>query len=137
MSTRQVDAFFYGLFMDVEVLRQSGAKPANPRRAYVAEFALRIGQRATLVPSLGARTYGMLIALTHAEIERLYKPPGLENYRPEAVLAQPIEGIAIPALCYNLLQAPESHERNPDYALRLKSVLTKLGFPGDYVASIE
>jgi hypothetical protein len=137
VSTRQVDAFFYGLFMDVEVLRQSGAKPANPRRAYVAEFALRIGQRATLVPSLGARTYGMLIALTHAEIERLYKPPGLENYRPEAVLAQPIEGIAIPALCYNLLQAPESRERNPDYALRLKSVLTKLGFPGDYVASIE
>ena len=137
MSTRQVDAFFYGLFMDVEVLRQSGAKPANPRRAYVAEFALRIGQRATLIPSPGARAYGMLIALTHAELERLYNAPGLEHYRPEAVLAQPIEGIAIPALCYNLLQAPESQEKNPDYALRLKSVLTKLGFPGDYVASIE
>jgi hypothetical protein len=137
VSTRQVDAFFYGLFMDVEVLRQSGAKPGNPRRAYVAEFALRIGQRATLVPSPGARAYGMLIALTHAEIERLYAPPGLENYRPEAVLAQPIEGIAVPALCYNLPQAPEPHERNPDYALRLRSVLTKLGFPGDYIASIE
>ena len=137
MSARQVDAFFYGLFMDVEVLRQSGAKPANPRRAYVAEFALRIGQRATLVPSPGARAYGMLIALTHAELERLYSAPGLEHYRPEGVLAQPIEGIAVPALCYNLLQAPDSHERNPDYALRLKSVLTKLGFPGDYVASIE
>ena len=137
MSARQVDAFFYGLFMDVEVLRQSGAKPANPRRAYVAEFALRIGQRATLVPSPGARAYGMLIALTHAELERLYNAPGLEHYRPEAVLAQPLEGIAVPALCYNLLQAPEAHERNPDYARRLKSVLTKLGFPEDYVASIE
>jgi hypothetical protein len=78
----------------------------------------------------------MLIKLTHAELERLYNAPGLEHYRPEAVLAQPLEGIAIPALCYNLLQAPESHERNPDYALRLKSVLTKLGFPGDYVASV-
>jgi len=136
MSARQVDAFFYGLFMDVDVLRQSGVKPANPRRAYVAEFALRIGQRATLVPSAGARAYGMLIALTHAELERLYGAPGLEHYRPEAVLAQPIEGIAVPALCYNLLQPPESHEGNPDYALRLKGVLTKLGFPADYVASI-
>jgi hypothetical protein len=136
VSDRQVDAFFYGLFMDVDVLRQSGAKPANPRRAYVAEFALRIGQRATLVPSPGARAYGMLIALTHAELDRLYRAPGLEHYRPEAVLAQPLEGIAMPALCYNLLQAPESHERNPDYALRLKRVLTKLGFPGDYVASV-
>jgi hypothetical protein len=109
--------------MDVDVLRQSGAQPANPRRAYVAEFALRIGQRATLVPSPGTRAYGMLIALTHAELERLYSAPGLEHYRPEAVLAQPIAGIAIPALCYNLPHAPESNERNPEYALRLKSVL--------------
>ena len=67
MSARQVDAFFYGLFMDVDLLRESGAEPVNPRRAYVAEFALRIGQRATLVPSPRARAYGMLIALTQAE----------------------------------------------------------------------
>lgn len=137
MSARQVDAFFYGLFMDVDVLRQSGVNPANPRRAYVADFALRIGQRATLIPSAGARAYGMLIALTHAELERLYNASGLELYRPEAVLVQPIEGIPVPALCYNLLQAPEAHEKNPDYALRLKSVLTKLGFPTAYIASVE
>src|SRR5262245_46782172 len=111
--------------MDVEVLRQSGVTPANPRHAYVAEFELRIGQRATLVPSPGARAYGMLIALTHEELARLYSAPGLEHYRPEAILAQPIEGTAVPALCYNLLQAPEARERNPDYARRLKSVLTK------------
>jgi hypothetical protein len=122
--------------MDVETLRQSGAQPTNPRRAYVEEVALRIGQRATLVPSPETRAYGMLIALTHAELERLYDAPGLEQYRPEAVIAHPIEGTAIPALCYNLLQAPESHERDPDYALRLKGVLTKLGFPGDYIASV-
>jgi len=136
VSTRRVDTFFYGLFMDVEVLRQSGAKPENPRRAYVAGFALRIGLRATLVPAPGARAYGMLIALTQPELDRLYGAAGLEHYHPEAVLAQPIEGNAVPALCYNLVQAPESHERNPDYARRLKSVLTKLGFPGDYVASV-
>jgi hypothetical protein len=136
VSARQVEAFFYGLFMDVEVLRQSGAKPGNPRRAYVAEFALRIGERATLVPSPGARAYGMLIVMTHLELEQLYKAPGLEHYRPEAVLAQTIDGGAVPALCFNLLQAPEWHERNPEYVLRLKSVLTKLGFPEDYVASI-
>lgn len=137
MSARQVDTFFYGLFMDVDLLRESGAEPANPRRAYVADFALRIGQRATLVPSPGARAYGMLIALTHAELKRLYDAPGLEHYRPEAVLAQVIEGHAVPALCFNLLETPEPHERNSDYALRLKGVLTKLGFPENYVASVS
>jgi hypothetical protein len=136
VSARHVDGFFYGLFMDVEVLRQAGAKPLNPRRAYVADFGLRIGQRATLVPSPGTRAYGMVIALTHAEFERLYSAPGLEEYRPEAVIAQPLEGTAIAALCYNLLHAPEPQERNPEYALRLQSVLTKLGFPTEYVASV-
>jgi len=64
--------------------------PSNPRRAYVEGFALRIGQRATLLPSAGTRVYGMLYALTHAELERLLYRAGLEHYRPEAVLALPL-----------------------------------------------
>jgi hypothetical protein len=137
MNPRQIDGFFYGLFMDVQVLRHSGTKPSNFRRAYVTDFALRIGQRATLVPSPGARAYGMLISLTHAELERLYSAPGLEGYRPEAVVAHASDGESIPALCYNLVQAPEPHERNPEYAMRLKSVLENLGFPGEYVESVK
>jgi hypothetical protein len=78
----------------------------------------------------------MLIALTQAELERLYNAPGLEFYRPEAVVAQLVEGGGVPALCYNLLQAPEPHERNPEYAKRLQAVLTKLGFPVEYVESV-
>jgi hypothetical protein len=92
MTDRRIDAFFYGLYMDVEVLREANVVPVNPRRAYVDNFTLRIGQRATLLPAAGARAYGMLIALSHQELERLYTAPGLEQYRPEAVLAQPLEG---------------------------------------------
>src|SRR2546425_11457628 len=106
MTDRRIDAFFYGLFMDVDVLRESKGTPSNPRRAYVADFALRIGQRATLLPAAGARAHGMLIALTHRELGRLYTAPGLEQYRPEAVLAPTPRGIIVPALCYNLREAP-------------------------------
>ena len=136
MSDRRIDAFFYGLFMDREILREAGVEPSNPRRAYIEEFALRIGKRATLVPSAGARAYGMLFALTHSELDRLYAAPGLEQYRPEAVLAQPLEGTLTPALCYNLRQGPPSIERNPEYAARLQRALSKLDFPAEYVASI-
>ena len=136
MSNRHIDAFFYGLFMDVEVLRESGVAPLDPRRAYVDGFALRLGRRATLLPLAGARAYGMIYALTHAELERLYTAPGLEQYRPEAVLARPLEGTPVPALCYNLREAPPPHERNPEYAARLQGALTRLGFPHDYVASV-
>src|SRR5919201_2321986 len=98
MSDRRIDAFFYGLFMDLDILREGGVAPVNPRRAYVDNFELRIGQRAMLLPSSGARAYGMLFALTHSELEQLYAAPGPEQYRPEAVLAQPLEGTPVPAL---------------------------------------
>lgn len=137
MGSRQIDAFFYGLFMDVQLLRGSGIEPANPRRAWVSGFTLRIGRRATLVPAPGERAWGMLFALTHAELDRLYGAPGLEAYRPEAVLAHPDEGDAMPALCYNLVRAPEVHERNAEYATRLRGVLEGLGFPAEYVESVR
>ena len=137
MSDRRIDAFFYGLFMDADVLSESGVAPTNPRRAYVEDFALRIGHRATLVPSVGSRAYGMLFALTHSEVERLYTAPGLEHYRPEAVLALPLEGTPAPALCFNLREAPSPHERNPEYAARLQRALSKLDFPQQYVAGVS
>lgn len=84
MGTRQIEAFFHGLYMDARVLRDAGTKPSNLRRAYVADFALRIAQYASLVNSPGSRTCGMLITLTHAELDHLYSAPGLERYRPEA-----------------------------------------------------
>jgi hypothetical protein len=137
MNDRRIDGFFYGLFMDAEILQDSGAGPMNPRRAFVDDFALRIGQRATLLPSPGARAYGMLFSLTHAELDRLYAAPGLELYSPEAVLARTLDGAATPALCYNLREAPRPEERNPEYAARLQRTLSKLNFPADYVASIS
>jgi len=137
MSDRRIDAFFYGLFMDREILRKAGVVPTNPRRAYVEGFALRIGQRATLLPSAGARAYGMLFALTHSELDRLYAAPGLEQYHPEAVSAQPLVGTPMPALCYNLREAPQPDERNPEYAARLQRALRQLDFPAEYVASVS
>jgi hypothetical protein len=137
MTDRRIDGFFYGLFMDSDILRESRVMAVNPRRAYVDGYALRIGRRATLVPTAGARAYGMVFALTHDELERLYTAPGLEEYRPEAVLAHSMEGGTLPALCYNLREAPGSEEANAEYAARLRAVLGKLEFPPEYITSVS
>jgi len=137
MPDRRVDGFFYGLFMDSDVLRESRVVAANPRRAYLDGYGLRIGRRATLVPAPGARAYGMVFALTHDELDRLYGAPGLESYRPEAVLACSMEGETLPALCYNLREAPGPDEVNPEYAARLRAALGKLEFPPEYIASVS
>lgn len=136
MGERRVDGFFYGLFMDVAVLRSNGVEPARLRPAYVDDFALRIGNRATLIATPAARAYGMLIALTHSELDHLYRAPGLDQYRPEAVVAQLMEGGSVPALCYNLVIEPRADERNLDYAARLQRTLRDLSFPSAYVDSV-
>jgi hypothetical protein len=137
MTGRPLEVFFYGLFMDVELLRSQAVAPLHPRHAFVEGFALRIGQRATLVPMTGARAYGMLMALRHREVARLYAAPSLQHYLPEAVLAHTLEGPAVPALCYNLAEPPSASERNPEYAAQLKALLQALGFPAAYVASLQ
>lgn len=78
-----------------------------------------------------------MFALTHDELGRLYSAPGLEKYRAEAILAHSLDGEAFPALCYNLRETPESGESNQDYAARLRAALKRLGFPPDYVNSID
>ncbi len=137
MTDRRIDGFFYGLFMDSDILRESQVVAVSPRRAYVDGYVLCIGRRATLVPTPGARVYGMVFALTHDELEKLYTAPGLEHYRPEAILAHSMEGEILPAFCYNLRDAQGHDEANTEYAARLRAVLSKLEFPPEYVASIS
>lgn len=133
---KRVDGFFYGLFMDEEILRDHQIIPENPRPAYVEDFALIIGNRATLVPTPSARAYGMIYALTHDEMGRLYSGPGLKLYRPEAVIARSLEQGDFPAMCFNLEEAPGPDESNVEYAVRLNEALRKLNFPADYIASL-
>lgn len=137
MTARRLNVFFYGLFMDAELLRSKGAAPLNLRRARVPGFALRIGQRATLLPVTGGSAYGVLMELTHAQIDHLYSEPSVRAYRPEAVLAELDDGTRVPALCFNLTDSPKPEERNSEYAAKLRDLANRIGLPSDYVAGIQ
>jgi hypothetical protein len=129
-------AFFYGLFMDPEVLRTRGVEAGEGRRAFVDGHALRIGERATLVPEAGAHAYGMAYALEAAQLQALYSADGLEAYAPVVLPVVFEDGTVEPAECWVLAQPPEPGERNPDYAQRLRATLGALDFPESYIASI-
>jgi hypothetical protein len=45
MTERRLDCFFYGLFMDIDILRESQVAAVKPRRAFVDGYALRIGRK--------------------------------------------------------------------------------------------
>lgn len=137
MADRRIDVFFYGLFMDAELLRAKGAQPVNVRSACVPGFALRIGQRATLLRSAEARAYGVVMELTHGEIEQLYSEASVRAYRPEAVIAELGDGSHVPAMCFNLLVPPSPEEANSEYAAKLRALAGRLGLPPEYVESIR
>jgi len=65
---RTVNGFFYGLFMDPEVLQEKGIVAFDPRRAHVQGYALKIGERATLIPEPESKAFGMVMALSHADL---------------------------------------------------------------------
>ena len=136
MTSRRIPVFFYGLFMDADVLRAKGIHAVHPRRACVRGFALRIGRRASLVPDPEARVHGILMELSHDEIDRLYAEPTVQEYRPEAVIAKLEDAAHIPALCFILPEPPGLDEENMEYAQRLREVAQHVGLPEGYVKSI-
>lgn len=134
---RKINVFFYGLFMDEALLQAKGILSPDLRVASVPGFQIRIGKRATLVPVPEARVFGVVASLSHSELERLYSEPGVQAYKPEAVLARLLDGESLPALCYNLVEPPTAGEHNPEYAARLRALAAQLQFPSDYVSSIQ
>ena len=135
--TRLIDVFFYGLFMDEALLAGKGATPSRVRRGSVEGYGLRIGQRATLVPDERSTAQGVVMSLSHRDIDSLYADASVQAYRPEAVTVRLADGAKIPALCYNLVEPPAASERNPEYAAKLRAVAERLQLPSDYVASIR
>lgn len=129
-ENRLHDIFFYGLYMDPEILEEKGVVPRNPRVASVENYQLRIANKATLLRVPGATAHGLVYALTHAEIHCLYWGAGLHAYAAEALLAR-VGQEQLAVLCCNLTQAPESHESNPQYSRNLATVMKKLGVPCD------
>jgi hypothetical protein len=123
--------------MDEELLQSKGVIAAYLRPASLSGFQLRIGERATLVPAASGRVFGLVVSLSHHELERLYSEAGLQAYKPEAVLVQLSNGEDLAALCFNLPEPPSADERNPEYASRLRSLAERLNFPKEYIASIR
>jgi hypothetical protein len=134
---RKIDVFFYGLFMDQALLQAKGIPSPNLRVASVSGFRLRIGNRATLVPALEERVFGLVASLSHRELEQLYSEPSVQVYKPEAVLATLLNGESLAVLCFNLVELPTADEHNPEYAAKLRALAKQLKFPPDYVSSIQ
>jgi Gamma-glutamyl cyclotransferase, AIG2-like len=124
---RRLEVFFYGLFMDEDFLRAKGLQPIRARRGHVHGMAVMVGKRVALAVSSGSAAPGMVMQLTHAEIERLYSEPSVTMYKPEAVLVDLADGGKVAALCFNLPASPAPTEQDAGYLEELRDLRRRLG----------
>ncbi len=130
-----MEVFFYGLFMDVAILSKNGIKPSNPRKGYLSDYTLKIGNRASLIPCKDEIAYGVVMTVDDEAIHQLYAEASVADYIPEEVSVITEANDAIPAICYNL-PAESLTGTNELYAQSLYDLAKQVGFPAAYLAKI-
>ena len=131
-----MEVFFYGLFMDAAVLLEKGIEPKLPRKAYLKDYTLRIGERASLIHSKDDFCYGMLMVCDKYSLQKLYSEPSVADYVPEEVNVYTDQGESISALCYNL-PTELIKGTNTAYAASLLQLAKQLEFPAIYLEKIK
>ena len=139
MAQPKVLTFFYGSYINPDVLAEVDLHPDAFEVARLCGFDLTIRPLANLIRSERHVVYGVLAEATHAELSRLYDHAehvlgGV--YLPEAVLCRREDGAFVPALCY-IASEMEASAAKADYVERIAAPARAYGFPAWYVERIE
>lgn len=139
MTVPRVWVFFYGSYINFDVLQSVGLVPEHWEVARLSGFDIQIRPLANLVRSEQHTVYGILATGTHEELARLYTHAQNvlgSTYLPEAVLVQTLDGRWQPAMCY---LAPHMEPQPPtnEYNDRIATPARQHGFPAWYVQRIE
>ena len=128
--------FFYGLFMDGDILKEKGLNPLDSKLVYLTEYGLRIGERATLEYSKNERAFGSVMQLLSEELEILYGDKSVADYVPLQVVTTDMKGKSIEAISY-ILPMEKVSGSNREYANSLAILAKRIGLPEDYIKEIE
>jgi hypothetical protein len=136
MSQPLVWTFFYGSFINFDVLKQSGFVPDRFEVARLSGFDIQIAPLANLIRSNEHSVYGIVVPATHEDLRRLYSQDWVGSYLPEPELVQTTDGKWRPALCY-IAPAMEPSPASDEYIDRIVGPARKYGFPDWYLARLE
>jgi hypothetical protein len=139
MRMSKVWAFFYGSYINLNVLKEVELVPEEYEVARLSGFDIRIQPLANLVRSDSRCVYGILSTANHDELKRLYAHA--ENvlggrYLPEAVMVETLDGKLRAALCY-IAPSMEPRPAANDYIDRIVGPAREYGFPSWYIERLE
>lgn len=133
-----VTVFFYGWFMDPELLTQQGLSPSTPLVAKLPDYKFILGQRASMIPSSDETAWGTVMTLNQDELTNLYAEPSVNEYKPVEVVCVDEDQNKISAVTYILpLDYPHMPPQSSDYARKLHNICIKLELPRQYTNKIQ
>jgi hypothetical protein len=139
MSAPKVLTFFYGSFINLDVLAQVDFVPERHEVARIGGYDIVIRPLANLVRADERCVFGIVAGATHAELDVLYAHArevlGGE-YLPHPVIVDITGGTLRAALCYI---APEMPAKlvDDDYLDRIVVPAKQYGFPEWYIERLE
>ena len=134
---QEILVFFYGSYINPDVLKKVGYIPRKMEVAVLHGFELTITPLANIEESDQGAVYGIVATGTHAELERLYAQGVLDNmYLPRAVLVQKTSGEFVPALTY-IASTINQKKAQKDYVERIAKPAEAYEFPGWYIEKIR
>jgi hypothetical protein len=135
---RTVWTFFYGSFMNPDVLANAEVRPTEAQMGRLDGWDIKIAPRATLVPSEGRSVFGILAKVTHADLEKLYTKDwfGFGTYLPEAVLVEDSAEQLVPALSY-IAWEMEGGSPTHEYISNVVTAARQFRFPEWYIDRLK
>jgi cation transport regulator ChaC len=135
---RTVWTFFYGSFMNPDVLAKAEVRPTEAQMGRLDGWDIKIAPRATLVPSEGRSVFGILAKVTHADLEKLYTKDwfGFGTYLPEAVLVEDSAEHLVPALSY-IAWEMEGGSPTHEYLSNVVTAARQFRFPEWYINRLK
>ena len=126
-ASRTFNVFFYGLYMDADILASRNVVARDPRIAYIDGHVVKLGEKAKLLRSTNGRAHGMLFRLTHGEMKSLYGV--VHGYSAEPFLAVTADGQTVAAISMVQVSLVLHPPPDPGYAERWNELVVKLGLP--------
>lgn len=130
--------FFYGLFLDPDILIELGYSPKNFRLAKLENYALVIGERANMVATKDGHVWGSIIEINQKELDQLYSEKSVSDYQSKTVSSVLENKNTKNAQTYIL---PEDYimkaAKNNEYAIRLLTICQKYNFPEYYLDKLN
>ena len=143
MDMPKVWTFFYGSFINLDVLRILGVVPEKHEAARLSGFDIQIQPLANVIRSEKDCVYGIVALVSHDELRKLYDYAKNELgtiYLPVPVLVETLvprgAGESRAALCY-IAPAMKPRAPNSDYIERIVAPAKDYGFPDWYIARLE